>query len=739
MKLVIAEKPSMARAIKDVVGREYEVTNAFGHILELAEPDAYLPADVPVSIKTGRKIWRACDLPILPAEWRQIPIRSSKDQLIKIGELLKKADLVVNAGDPDREGQLLIDEILDHFRYRGRVERVWLSALDKTSIDKAFRDLRDNRSYKPLSDAAMGRSRADWLVGMNLTRAATLSSGSFYSIGRVQTPTLALVVHRDLAIERFAARDYFEVRARIRHERGTFSALWKPSDPSGPGFDEEGRLTDRRQAEALSLKGKGAGKISRYEKKEESKSAPLPYSLSALQKVGSGRFGLSADEVLKTCQSLYEKKVTSYPRTDCRFLPVEQFSEAERILQALPVSPDIRPLISASRKHPAWNTAKVTAHPAIVPTGERAGDLSEKERKIYDMIVSSYLALFLPDHRYFSAALSVEMNREIWTATGRQEIDPGWTRLFGRGDREEGGEEDLPSLPECRPGEAVLGEGGEVREKKTRPPGRFTDGTLIEAMSNIHKFVEDPEAKQTLKETSGIGTEATRAGILETLVGREYIVRKGKQILSTEKGRSLVGFLEATLPDLVDPVTTARWEDDLSEVSAGKKRVEAFVGGIADLVREQTRTLLTKGQGGLAGDPSSPAKIACPVCGGQALVTRRESRNKKGVFFWTCSQKTAAGEPVHPPLTDVAGTPGAPFSEKPPLNSDGPPCPTCRKPLSAETTSKGTAYFRCAEGHGPWWSDNGSPGNPWKPQSGTESAKGSFKKSGKGAKTGRRS
>ena len=739
MKLVIAEKPSMARAIKDVVGRDYEVTNAFGHILELADPDDYLPADVPLNPKTQKKIWRAGDLPIIPSTWKQIPKPEARTQLNHIGELLKQADLVVHAGDPDREGQLLIDEILDHFHYRGRVERVWLSALDKVSIDKAFRDLRDNHSYKPLSDAAMARSRADWLVGMNLTRAASLSSGSFYSIGRVQTPTLALVVHRDLTIERFAARDYFEVRARIRHERGTFSALWKPSDPSGPGFDEEGRLTDRRQAEALSLKGKGAGKISRYEKKEESKSAPLPYSLSALQKAASGRFGLSADEVLKTCQSLYEKKVTSYPRTDCRFLPVEQFSEAGRILQTLPVSPTIRPLISASRKHPAWNTAKVTAHHAIVPTGERAGDLSEKERKIYDMIVSSYLALFLPNHRYFSAALSVEMNREIWTATGRQEIDPGWTRLFGREDREEEGEEDLPSLPECRPGEAVLGEGGEVQEKKTRPPARFTDGTLIEAMSHIHKFVEDPDAKNRLKETSGIGTEATRAGILETLVKREYIVRKGKTLLSTEKGRSLVTFLDATLPPLADPVTTARWEDGLSDVSAGKERMEAFVGGIADLVREQTRTLLTKGQGGLAGDPSSPAKIACPVCGGQALVTRRESRNKKGVFFWTCSQKTAAGEAVHPLLSDVAGTPGAPFAEKPPLNSDGPPCPTCRKPLSAETTSKGTAYFRCVEGHGPFWSDNGSPGNPWKPRPGAESTKGSFKKSGMGTKTGRRS
>ncbi len=662
MKLVIAEKPSMARAIQDVVGREYEVTNAFGHILELAEPDDYLPRDIPVNPKTRRKLWRACDLPIIPSDWKQIPKREAKEQLKKIGELLKKADLVVNAGDPDREGQLLIDEILDHFRYRGRVLRVWLSALDRTSIEKAFRSLRDNRDYKPLSDAAMARSRADWLTGMNFTRASTLSSGTFYSVGRVQTPTLALVVRRDRSIEVFVPRDYFEVLAQVRHSRGEILVRWKPSDSSGPGFDEEGRLVDRRLAESVSGKASGQGKISRFEKKEQRKPAPLPYNLSALQKAASARYGMSAEDVLKTCQSLYEKKITTYPRTDCRYLPEEQHGDAARVLDGLPLSEGLRAQMDPGRRHPAWNTGKVTAHHAIIPTGEAARGLPEREQKLYDMIATSFAALFLPDYRYFAVSLAVELSGETWTASGRQDMETGWKALYGRSDEEEEPEEASP-LPDCKIGDPVAGLGGKVVEKQTKPPARFTDGTLIEAMSNIHKIVSDPDAKKRLKETSGIGTEATRAGILETLVDREYIVRKGKQILSTKKGRSLVGFLEATLPDLVDPVMTARWEDSLSEVAAGSRSMDAFVGPIAGLVREASLTLLTKGQEQLSSGKVPPefSGNTCPVCGGNVPVTRMESKKKRGVFFWICSNRDAGGQLLHPLLSDESGKPGKPF------------------------------------------------------------------------------
>ena len=670
MKLVIAEKPSMARAIKDVVGREYEVTNAFGHILELAEPEDYLPDSVPVNPKTGRKIWRASDLPIIPERWKQIPKKEAVDQLRKIGDLLKKADLVVNAGDPDREGQLLIDEILEHFGYRGRVERVWLSALDPLSIGKAFREIKDNRTFKPLRDSAMARSRADWLTGMNFTRASTLSSGTFYSIGRVQTPTLALVVRRDRSIESFVPRDYFEVQAHVRHEKGAFDVRWKPASTEGPGFDEEGRIKDRRLAESIAAKAEGKGQISRFDKKEQKQQAPLPYNLSALQKAASARYGLSAECVLSTCQSLYEKKITTYPRTDCRYLPEEQLGDAARILKVMSISPSLRTQVDSGRKHAAWNTAKVTAHHAIIPTGEPVSDLSDRERKLYDMIRTNYVALFLPEYQFYAISLSVDLGGETWTASGRQEIASGWKALYEQGSDEEDPEDAIP-LPDGKRGDPVVGQGGFVISKQTRPAGRFTDGTLIEAMSNIHKFVEDPEAKKRLKETSGIGTEATRASILETLVDREYIVRKGKQILSTDKGRSLVGFLEATLPDLVDPVTTARWEDALSEVLEGSRSMDDFVGGIAGLVRSHTGTILTKGRGQLVSGSKTldRSPVPCPLCGGEASLIRLPSKKKKGLFFWVCPRKDASGAALHPPLSDENGKPGKPFGEVRPSGS----------------------------------------------------------------------
>ncbi len=324
--VVIAEKPSMARAIREGLGaeaRKYEITNAFGHILEQAEPDAYLPDSVPKNAK-GKKKWRMEDLPIIPDRWKKFPKRDAKEQLAKIGQLLKTADTVINAGDPDREGQLLIDEILDYHGYKGRVQRVWLKALDAENVRKAFAGIEDNRKYHPLRDAAEARSQADWLVGMNITRVLSIRAQELYAVGRVQTPTLALVVRRDLAIEKFVPRDYFEVFARCRHADGSFLAKWEPKSTDGAGFDEEGRLIDRKVAEAIAAKAAGQGRVAKFEAKEQKQAAPLPFSLSALQKVASARFGMSANRVLEVAQSLYEKKITTYPRTDCRYLPEEQ-------------------------------------------------------------------------------------------------------------------------------------------------------------------------------------------------------------------------------------------------------------------------------------------------------------------------------------------------------------------------------------------------------------------------------
>ncbi|MDA8093669.1 MAG: DNA topoisomerase 3 [Betaproteobacteria bacterium] len=579
MKLVIAEKPSLAKVIREAVGKEYTVTNAFGHIYEQDEPDDYLPDDVPRNAKTGKKVWREQDLPIIPEVWKKHAKKDAKEQIGKIRELLKEAAVVVNAGDPDREGQLLIDEILEELHYNGPVERVWLQSLTLESIRESFRKLKPNSEYKPLCDAATARSRADWLVGMNLTRAWSIRNNGLISVGRVQTPTLALIVRRDLEIEAFKPRDYFEVHAALRHHNGPFAAKWKPGATDVPGFDEEGRLTDKALAERIAAKASGGGVIAEYKADAKKRSAPLPYSLSELQKAASSRLGLGAQAVLDVAQELYEGQYTTYPRTDCRYLAEDQLDGVYGAAAGLAGGLNVR---ISKVKHAAFNDGKVTAHTAIVPTGKDASNLTGPQAKVYDMIARASVALFMPAEEYLSISAEVDLGGERWAAKGRRVLNPGWRALYGEAadDDEEGGE----SLPDMRAGDPVLGQGADVKALQTKPPARFTEGTLIDAMANIHRHIEDPAAKAKLKETSGIGTEATRANVIETLFARKFIEKKGKSVISTSVGRAVVKALPA---ELTDPVTTARWEDHLANIAAGKLDRARFEGAIAQFVREQ--------------------------------------------------------------------------------------------------------------------------------------------------------
>jgi len=706
--VVIAEKPSMARAIREGLGAaasKYEITNAFGHILEQAGPDEYLPGDIPKTAK-GKKVWRMQDLPIIPGRWVKFPKKDAKDQLAKIGQLLKTADTVINAGDPDREGQLLIDEILEHFRYRGKVQRVWLKALDAENVRKAFAGLESNEKYRPLKDAAEARSQADWLVGMNLTRAATVKSGDLFTIGRVQTPTLALVVRRDLAIENFVPRDYFEVFAQCVHARGSFWAKWEPKSTDGAGFDEEGRLIDKKLAESVAAKAKGSGSVKKFEAKEQKQSAPLPFSLSALQKVASSRFGMSAQQVLDTCQSLYEKKITTYPRTDCRYLPEEQLADAPKILAKLPIPDGVKALVNPRQKHAAWNNSKITAHNAIIPTGQPATGLSAAEEKLFELIWKSYVALFLPEYRYRALSAVVDLGGESWKATGRQDIDLGWKKLYAGAsvDEDDDAEEGKAPLPAMQTGDPVQGQGGKVEAKQTKPPARFTDGSLIEAMSNIHKFVEDPEARAKLKETSGLGTEATRAATIEKLLSTDYLKKQGKQLLSTHKARTLIAYLERQgLSAFADPVTTARWEDALTGVAEGRMPAEKFTTAVTESVKKAIAALKNSTAALESGKEAAPT-LPCPICGGDATIRRLQSKKNKSAFYWACSNKEA-----HPLLADENGKPGKPFGDRDPASEagpDGPVCPHCKGVATkVRQTSSGKAYFRCPSCSAAFWPD----------------------------------
>ena len=666
MKLFIAEKPSLGKAIAQHLpsphkagngciecdGGKQIVTWAFGHLFEQAEPDHYTPDDVPTTPK-GKKKWRWDELPIIPQQWVLAPKDDAKAQIKVIRDLLKKATAckgsVVNAGDPDREGQLLVDEILDECGWNGSTQRIWLAALDEQSVKKALASLKDNRDYQNLKASAQARSRADWLMGMNLTRAFTLANkgSGVLSVGRVQTPTLRLIADRDSTIEHFKPKDFFVPRIQCAKAGTGFWSAWQVRDIAG--VDADNQLIDKSVAEKLAASAKASGKatVASYESKEQKQQAPLGFSLAELQKTCSAKFGMSAKDVLDTAQALYEEhKCATYPRSDCRYLPEEQFGEAGRILSGLARLGfgDLVKGADAAKKSGIWNTAKVTAHHAIIPTGSMTGSLSGRAAQVFDLIVKRYLAQFYPPYVYRATKIVLDCAAEQWAASGQVPVSPGWKVVEGKGLHPGEGssdEEDAPvSLPVLTKGETLLVTSADVQAKQTKPPARFTDGTLIEAMSNIHKFVEDPEAKAKLKETSGIGTEATRANILETLLKRGFIERKGKQVVSTAAGRALI----AALPDvLTNPVTTAQWEDVLSGIAEGRVPADLFeqkqrdfvtkLVGVAKQAHIQVGDARPSGGGsGGGGKPKNAAACKagpkCDACGkGTVLLKTRTGKD----------------------------------------------------------------------------------------------------------------
>lgn len=466
MRLFIAEKPSVAKAIVAELGCVTRgdgfitckdgsvVTWCFGHLLEQAEPDAYLPDDVPRT-KKGSKVWRFEDLPIYPKNWKLLPKNDKgvKKQLATIGKLLKKASLVVHAGDPDREGQLLVDEVLEHFRYTGRVQRFWVSAQDSASIRKGLTNLRDNETFDGMRLAALGRTRADWLLGMNLSRAYTLARQAqgkkeLIAVGRVQTSTLALVAKRDVAIRDFKPVPYFVIKARLGGGK-PFTAVWEPEE-SQAGIDEQKRLVDRCIAAALQqrLKAVGQATVVRCSRTPKKIAQPKAFSLADIQLGASNQFGFSAEKTLNLCQSLYEThKATSYPRTDCSFLPESQYADAKNVLAAIAKTmPPLAGLVAkcdCSIQSPTWNDKKITAHHGIIPTQQAAdgSKFSDDERKIYRLIAERYLSNFLPAHEYLACSIELRIATERFSAKGRLVTKPGWKVVTSAADEDKADDE----------------------------------------------------------------------------------------------------------------------------------------------------------------------------------------------------------------------------------------------------------------------------------------------------------
>lgn len=592
MRLFIAEKPSLARAIADVLpkphrrgegyiacGNDQVVTWCVGHLLEQAQPDSY-------DSRYAR--WNLADLPIIPEKWRLQPRPSVAKQLKAIEGLLQQASEIVHAGDPDREGQLLVDEVLDYLQLpagkRQRVQRCLINDLNPAAVERAVSRLRENREFIPLCVSALARSRADWLYGINMTRAWTLLGRNagydgVLSVGRVQTPVLGLVVRRDEEIEHFVPKDYFEVKAHVvtpKEER--FVASWVPSDACEPWQDEEGRVLHRPLAEHVLARIEGQpAQVTGYNDRRESETAPLPFSLSSLQIEAAKRYGLSAQSVLECCQRLYEThKLITYPRSDSRYLPDEHYAGRHAVLKAIAVhQPDLTPPadFNTEQKNRCWDDKKVDAHHAIIPTA-RTGKvaLSDNEARIYALIARQYLMQFCPDAQFRKCVIDLEIGGGRFVAKARFLAEAGWRALLGNKERDE--ENDGTPLPVVAKGDTLLCERGELLEKQTQPPRPFTDATLLSAMTGIARFVQDKELKKVLRATDGLGTEATRAGIIELLFRRTFLVKKGRYIHSTEAGRALIHALPemAARPDM-----TAQWESTLTRISEKSCRYDEFM------------------------------------------------------------------------------------------------------------------------------------------------------------------
>ena len=640
MKLFIAEKPSLAQAIAAGIGVGMKndgyislnggseiVTWCYGHILEQLNPSEY---------DEKYKKWLMEDLPIIPAFWKLKVKSDAAKQFKVVRDLIGKATTIVNAGDPDREGQLLVDEVLEYVGNKKPVQRILLNALDEKSVKQSLHDLRDNREFQGLKNAALGRSRADWLIGMNLSRAYTIRARQAgyesISVGRVMTPTMALVVRREEEIAKFTPVTHYAVKANFKNDFGEIPTTWQMSDKV-PNLDSEGRLLNEKVAEESLAKLNSLigtqGKITCVEEKNKVENQRLPYSLSSLQIESGKRYGYSPQIVLDTMQSLYEKKLTTYPRSDCEYLPENQFSDATEILEHLKELPnkEIAELVKnadTSIRSRAWNDKKITAHHAIIPTRIKAEyeKMNEIEQNLYLMVAQAYLAQFYPSHEYKSTKVEIAFANEKFIGKGKRITKLGWKAIYKNVVHNES-EEPESVLPPLREGESVQYISGNISEKTTKPPTRFNPSTLLQAMKEIHKYVRNDTLKNELKECSGIGTEATRAGIIEKLQTSGFLQMKGKYLEPTEKARMAV----KVLPDkMIYPDTTAMWEQELEEVAAGKEDFDTFyqgqLRGLSKLLYEAKNAEITP----------SKNSVLCPNCG--KIMIRR--KGKKG-YFWGCS------------------------------------------------------------------------------------------------------
>src|SRR5512147_114410 len=599
-KLIIAEKPSLAADIARALGGftrkgdyfesdAYIISSAVGHLLELTLPPEH-------DVKKGK--WSFAKLPVIPPHFDLAPIERSEGRLNVLLKLLKRKDVsgIINACDAGREGELIFRYIAQYSKTKKPIERLWLQSMTQSAIRDGFAALRQDQDLRPLADAAKSRSEADWLVGINGTRAMTAfnsKEGGFYltTVGRVQTPTLAILVEREEKIRAFQPRDYWEVHARFGAKAGEYAGRW--FDPAFKKDDDPERKAERlwqaQRADAIAAACAGKQGTATEDTKPSTQAAPLLYDLTSLQREANGRFGFSAKGTLALAQSLYERhKVLTYPRTDARALPEDYLATVKKTMDALAERKEYAPFAKQVLKR-GWvkpnkrifDNSKISDHFAIIPTLQTPGNLSEPEAKLYDLVVRRFLAVFYPSAEFLQTTRITKVAEEHFRTDGRVMQSPGWLAVYGKSLQDE-----TVTLPAITQGEQVKTLEVNARANQTRPPARFSEATLLSAMEGAGKLVEDDELREAMG-AKGLGTPATRAAVIEGLISEKYIERLGRELKPTWKAfRLFFALRHFGVDEITSPELTGDWEFKLKQMEQAKLPREKFMEHIEQVTRD---------------------------------------------------------------------------------------------------------------------------------------------------------
>jgi DNA topoisomerase-3 len=667
--LVIAEKPSVAqdivRALTPVAGKfdkhdehfeneRYVVTSAVGHLVEIQAPEQY-------DVKRGK--WSFAHLPVIPPHFDLKPVDKTKTRLNAVVKQARRKDVgtLINACDAGREGELIFRLIeqyaLDGKHVKKPVQRLWLQSMTPQAIRDGFDNLRSDAQMQGLADAARSRSEADWLVGINGTRAMTAFNsrdGGFFltTVGRVQTPTLAVVVEREEQIRKHIARDYWEVHATFAAEAGEYAGKWfDPAWKKNP--DDADQRADRvwHEREALAIADAVRGKACsvKEESKPTTQASPLLFDLTSLQREANGKFGFSAKTTLALAQSLYERhKALTYPRTDARYLPEDYVPVARKTFEMLAhsnqrhLAPHAAKALADGYIKPTkriFDNSKVSDHFAIIPTLEAPGALSEAEQKLYDLVVRRFMAVFYPSAEFMVTTRVTTASHEgksyNFQSNGKVLVKPGWLAIYGKeAADEQGDDKDGKSLVPVKPGEMVRNEHVEPKALRTKPPARYSEATLLGAMEGAGKWIEDDELREAMQE-KGLGTPATRAAIIEGLLTEKYILREGRELIPTAKAFQLMTLLRGLeIKELSKPELTGDWEYKLAQMEKGQLARDTFMQEIAAMTERIVKKAKEYDRDTVPGDYAT-LQTPCPNCGG---VVKENYRR------FACTGAQGAGE-----------------------------------------------------------------------------------------------